>query len=85
MNDRRARKRGRRHVKLGGLLLRHGVGLPFDPHRQEAVSLGQDPGKPEHIVLKVILRGYCRGDRIFRPAKVIVNASASAPAADSSF
>jgi molecular chaperone GrpE len=65
--------------QLGQLLLRHGieavedVGLPFDPHRHEAVSMGHDRSQPEHIVLEVIQRGYCRGDTVFRPAKVIVN------------
>jgi molecular chaperone GrpE len=46
---------------------------PFDPHRHEAVSLGHDPGQPDHIVLEVILRGYRHGDKVFRPAKVVVN------------
>jgi molecular chaperone GrpE len=65
--------------QLGGLLHRHGietvedVGRPFDPHRHEAVAVGQDPSQSDHLVLKVIQRGYCRGDKVFRPAKVIVN------------
>ena len=71
--------------QLGQLLHRHGVegvedvGLPFDPHRQEAVSLGHDPSQPGHIVLKVIQRGYVRGDKVFRPAKVVVNIPGGAP------
>jgi len=65
--------------QLARLLRSHGiegvedVGQPFDPHRHEAVSLGRDPGKPGHIVLEVIQRGYCRGEKVFRAAKVIVN------------
>ena len=65
--------------ELGELLHRHGVepveaaGQPFDPHRQEAVAVGHDPSQPDHIVLEVVQRGYCRGDKVFRPARVIVN------------
>jgi molecular chaperone GrpE len=77
--------------QLGQLLQRHGieaskdVGLPFDPHRQEAVSLGHDPGQPEHIVLKVIQSGYRRGDKVFRPAKVIVNDPRHSPGVGGAF
>ena len=65
--------------QLGELLHRHGVepveaaGQPFDPHRQEAVAVGHDPSQPDHIVLEVVQRGYSRGDKVFRPARVIVN------------
>ena len=31
---------------------------PFDPHRHEAVSVGHDPSRLDHIVLEVIQRGY---------------------------
>ena len=71
--------------QLGGLLHRHGIeamealGQPFDPHRHEAVAVGHDLGQPDHIVLEVVQRGYCRGDKVFRPAKVIVNDWAHAP------
>ena len=65
--------------QLGQLLNRHGievvadVGRQFDPHRHEAVSVRHDPCQPDQIVLEVIQRGYCRGGKMFRPAKVIVN------------
>lgn len=65
--------------QLAALLHNHGiesvedVGRPFDPHRHEAVSVAHDPSQPDHLVLKVIQRGYYRGDKVFRPAKVIVN------------
>ena len=61
------------------LLRRHGieaaedVGWPFEPHRQEAVLVRHDPTQPDHVVLEVAKRGYCRGDQVFRPAKVVVN------------
>ena len=65
--------------QLGQLLCRHGIvavedkGRPFDPHGQEAVLVRHDPMQPDQVVLEVTQRGYCRGDQIFRPAKVIVN------------
>jgi len=61
------------------ILHRHGIdavedlGRPFDPYQHEAVSVQHDPNQPHHIVLEVLLRGYRRGDQLFRPAKVIVN------------
>lgn len=61
------------------LLQRHGIapdddgGRPFDPHRHEAVSIGHDSRQPDQAILAVVQRGYSRGDKMFRPAKVIVN------------
>jgi molecular chaperone GrpE len=65
--------------QLGRLLQQHGIeavediGRPFDPHRHEAVSVRHDSRQPDQIVLAVIQRGYCHGEQVFRPAKVIVN------------
>jgi molecular chaperone GrpE len=65
--------------QLVQLLHRHGieaaedVGQPFDPHRHEAVCMQHDPHQPDQIILRVTHRGYCCGDQVFRPAKVIVN------------
>jgi molecular chaperone GrpE len=65
--------------QVGQLLHRHGieavedVGRSFDPYRHDAVSVRHDPSQPDHVVLEVTRRGYCRGDKVFRPAKVIVN------------
>lgn len=57
------------------------VGLPFDPHRQEAISVRHEPNQPDHVVLKVIQRGYCHGEKLFRPARVIVNDRGHSPGA----
>jgi molecular chaperone GrpE len=72
---------------LQQLLRQHGVeseeiiGQTFDPHRQEALSPGHDPAQPDHAILEVVQRGYRRGAKIVRPAKVIVNdLTASQPA-----
>jgi len=65
--------------QMGQLLHRHGIevvedlGQPFDPRLHEAVSVRHDPGQPDRIILEVTQRGYCRGDTVFRPAKVVVN------------
>ena len=65
--------------QLSQLLQQHGiepvaaVGCPFDPHRHAAISVRHDASQPDQIVLEVAQRGYCCGDRIFRPAQVIVN------------
>jgi molecular chaperone GrpE len=65
--------------QVGQLLGRHGIeavedlGRPFDPHRHEAVSVRHDPQQPDQIILEVTQHGYCRNDKVFRPAKVIVN------------
>ncbi len=65
--------------QLAQLLRRHGIepvediGLPFNPHRHEAVCARHDPHQPDQIILEVTHRGYSLGDQIFRPAKVVVN------------
>jgi len=60
-------------LRLHGVESDEGVGLPFNPHRQEALAQGHDPAQPDHIVLSVLQRGYVRGDKVVRPAKVTVN------------
>jgi len=61
------------------LLRQHGiepeesVGQPFDPHRHEAVSQRHDAAHPAHSIIEVLQRGYRLGDKVFRPAKVVVN------------
>jgi len=65
--------------QLQQLLRQHGVesdeivGKPFDPHQHEALSQGHNPAQPDHTVLTVLQRGYRRGDKVVRPAKVVVN------------
>ena len=65
--------------QLQQLLRQHGVesetiiGKPFDPHRHEALSQGHDPAQSDIAILEVVQRGYQRGTKVIRPAKVIVN------------
>jgi molecular chaperone GrpE len=65
--------------QLRQLLRQHGIetqesmGQPFDPHQHEAVSPRHDPAHPDHAIVEVFQRGYRRGERVLRPAKVAVN------------
>ena len=65
--------------QLQQLLRQHGVesemlvGKPFDPHQHEALSQGHDPAQPDHAILEMVQRGYRKGAKIVRPAKVVVN------------
>lgn len=49
-----------------------GSGESFDPHQHEAAS-EQETDAPPGTILDVILRGWKRGDRVLRPAKVTVS------------
>ena len=63
----------RRLLGLHGIESGEIVGQPFDPHQHEAISQGHDPEHPDHAILEVAQRGYRRGGKVFRPAKVVVN------------
>ncbi|NJQ17108.1 nucleotide exchange factor GrpE [Streptomyces bohaiensis] len=49
---------------------------PFDPARQEAVSVDRDSGAEPGSVTAVVRRGFAHGDWVFRPARVTVAAPA---------
>jgi molecular chaperone GrpE len=60
-------------------LARHGVaaidplGEPFDPRLHEALlEIDAPPGARPGDVVQVVLRGYRRGDRALRAARVVV-------------
>ena len=48
----------------------------FDPHTQEAL-LTQPSEAPEGDVIQVLQKGYRLGDRVLRPARVVVSAGES--------
>lgn len=60
-------------------LKRYGVdrvdaqGEPFDPTRHEAVGYMVDPQTPADHVAQVLQAGYMDGDRVLRPARVVVS------------
>ena len=65
--------------QLRQLLQKHGIepqeciGRKFDPHQHDAVALRYEISQPDHSVLEVFQCGYRRGEKVFRPAKVVVN------------
>ena len=66
------------HRSLAGLLERHGVQPistegTFDPHVHEAL-LSQPSEAAEGSVLDVVQKGYKLGERVVRPARVVVAA-----------
>jgi molecular chaperone GrpE len=69
------------HRALADLLARNGLaeietdGM-FDPHTQEAL-LSQPSEAEEGAVIQVLQKGYRLGDRVVRPARVIVSAGGS--------
>ena len=48
------------------------LGEQFDPRRHEAITLEERADVPEGTVLQVARPGYALGDRVIRPAQVIV-------------
>jgi molecular chaperone GrpE len=55
------------------------VGAEFDPRQHEAVARAPSSGEvPEGHVLHVVRPGYRKGDRVIRPAQVVVASSPSA-------
>ena len=65
------------HRSLADLLAREGLvevetDGRFDPHSQEAL-LAQPSEAEEGTVIQVIQKGYTLGDRVLRPARVVVS------------
>ena len=66
------------HRSLGDLLTREGLTEvqtegKFDPHTQEAL-LSQPSDEEEGSVIQVLQKGYSLGDRVLRPARVVISA-----------
>lgn len=64
-------------LEQSGVTEIHALGKPFDPARHEAA--GTAPG-PDGAVVHLVRRGYALGDRVVRPAMVIVGAGVPAEA-----
>ena len=66
--------------ELKKVLQRRGIqsfdptGQPFDPHNHEAIGLQQSADKAPGVVLQTLQRGYMFGEKVLRPAKVIISA-----------
>ena len=67
--------------QMEAILSRQGVqrvgqpGERFDPERHEAVGIRETDEVPDRTVLDVARSGYAIGDRVVRPAEVIVSRS----------
>lgn len=48
------------------------VGEVFDPKYHQAISTQETTDQPNNGVVQVLQKGYCLGDRVLRPALVIV-------------
>jgi molecular chaperone GrpE len=65
--------------QMDAILARSGIervgapGEPFDPERHEAVGISDNDDVPDHTVLDVPRSGFAFGDRVLRPAQVIVS------------
>jgi molecular chaperone GrpE len=65
--------------RLDDILARRGVqpvrvqGLRFDPQTMHAAEIAQDPSQPEGLVLAEVRPGFLQGQRLLRPAEVVVN------------
>ena len=51
-----------------------GTGEQFDPHRHEAVAVQPSDSVPDRTILAVVRSGFALGDRVVRPAQVVVAA-----------
>jgi molecular chaperone GrpE len=65
--------------QMEAILARHGVqrvgaaGEPFDPERHDAVDVRVTDEAPDRTVLEVVRSGFAMGDRVLRPAQVVVS------------
>jgi molecular chaperone GrpE len=69
------------HRSLGDLLAKEGLAEidtegKFDPHVQEAL-LSQPSDQPEGTIIEVVQKGYKLGDKVLRPARVVVAAASA--------
>lgn len=64
--------------QMHAVLARHGVerieaeGAPFDPELHEAIGVLDTDEAPPNTVVEAVRGGYRVGDRVLRPARVIV-------------
>ena len=65
--------------QMESILARQGVtrigeaGEQFDPERHEAVAVRDDAEAPDRTIAGVARSGYALGDRVLRPAQVVVS------------
>lgn len=60
-------------LKRKGVNRIEALGVPFDPHRHEALTYVVSEEHPENTVIEEIRKGYLLGNKIIRPAVVKVS------------
>ena len=76
-------QRLREYLAKQGVVTLEPLGEPFDPTFHEAMlEIDAPAGRSPGDVVQVVLKGYARGDRALRPARVIVARSPAAPVPD---
>ncbi len=60
-------------LKKYGVVEIEALGYPFDADYMEAMMVGNDPEKPNEMVLEVLMKGYKYKDRVLKHAVVKVN------------
>lgn len=67
------------HGKLLAALAAQGIvpfeaqGKPYDPAYHEAIALIEKPDAPDRSIIEVVRKGYLIGDKVLRPARVVVS------------
>jgi len=62
-----------RHLESLGVRPIEAEGHPFDPTVHEAVAQQPSADHPDKTVLQEVRRGYALGDRVLRPAQVLIS------------
>jgi molecular chaperone GrpE len=70
-------------ARLGGKRV-NSVGTPFDPNLHEAVGQEESAEHPAGTVMREFVPGYQFGERLLRPAMVVVSRGAPAPSSNES-
>ena len=72
-----------RALECKGLAAIEALGKPFDPRCHEAMLQQPAPDAEPGTVIQVLQAGYVLGDRVLRPAKVVVSTAAENVGGDS--
>ncbi len=67
-----------------GVISFSSIGMDFDPNLHEAVEIEESSSHKEGVIIHEFLKGYKRGDRVLRPARVKVSKSPSTSQSPSS-
>lgn len=65
-----------------GVVPFHSEGMPFDPHKHEAMEMEESDQHSEGTVMQEFVKGYKSGERTIRPARVKVAKSPGKDPAD---